>query len=274
MGDAQPRHRQDRRHLVRARRDQRRICRSSRSTTVNRARCRRDGRGATMSPTSILTDPLGPLWYRGLVTAAIPTRRPSAPRPSRPPPPLTSEQELDAVLAAYGAQRLVIAPHAEPARASVSPGGRLARIDTGISRYYGGPLSWLEIVGDRMVAAHGAADAVTKEGANERHCTHCRIALAELACVAKPRRASRRRCSPATRRSGSRSRADLRRSPRTAAETPRPATHDGRRRQLIRSRSRRAGSRARRATSATSAAARRAYRDGAAAARCSSIRRG
>ena len=30
-------------------------------------------------------------------------------------------------------------------------GNRLARIDTGISRYYGGPLSWLEIVGDRMI---------------------------------------------------------------------------------------------------------------------------
>jgi len=27
----------------------------------------------------------------------------------------------------------------------------LARIDTGISRYYGGPLSWLEIVGDSLI---------------------------------------------------------------------------------------------------------------------------
>jgi hypothetical protein len=30
-------------------------------------------------------------------------------------------------------------------------GGRLARIDTGNSRFYGGPLSWLEITGGRMI---------------------------------------------------------------------------------------------------------------------------
>jgi hypothetical protein len=29
--------------------------------------------------------------------------------------------------------------------------GRLARIDTGNSRFYGGPLSWLEITGGRML---------------------------------------------------------------------------------------------------------------------------
>jgi len=33
----------------------------------------------------------------------------------------------------------------------ISPDGRLARIDTGISRYYNGPVSWLEILGDRMI---------------------------------------------------------------------------------------------------------------------------
>ena len=30
-------------------------------------------------------------------------------------------------------------------------GGRLARVDTGNSRAYGGPLSWLEIVGGKMI---------------------------------------------------------------------------------------------------------------------------
>ena len=33
----------------------------------------------------------------------------------------------------------------------ITSNGRLARIDTGISIHHGGPLSWLEIVGDRMV---------------------------------------------------------------------------------------------------------------------------
>jgi hypothetical protein len=30
-------------------------------------------------------------------------------------------------------------------------GGRLIRVDTGNSRYYGGQLSYLEIIGDRVV---------------------------------------------------------------------------------------------------------------------------
>ena len=33
----------------------------------------------------------------------------------------------------------------------ITGNGRLARIDTGNSRYYGGPLTWLEIIGDRMI---------------------------------------------------------------------------------------------------------------------------
>jgi hypothetical protein len=33
----------------------------------------------------------------------------------------------------------------------VSNDGALVRIDTGMSRYYGGPLTYLEILGDRLV---------------------------------------------------------------------------------------------------------------------------
>jgi len=101
------------------------------------------------SQATILYDPLGPLWYRGLVThdpdaeAARATAKP-------PLPHLTPEQELDAVLKASGARRLVIAHTPSLKGIQISADGRLARIDTGISSYYGGPLSWLEIVGDRM----------------------------------------------------------------------------------------------------------------------------
>jgi hypothetical protein len=103
------------------------------------------------SPASVLSDPLGPLWYRGLVgTDADAQAERAATKP--PLPPLTSQQELDAVLAAYGAQRLVIAHTPSLSGIQITNIGRLARIDTGISRYYGGPLSWLEIIGDRMVA--------------------------------------------------------------------------------------------------------------------------
>lgn len=102
------------------------------------------------TPTSSLTDPLGPLWYRGLVQPDADAQ--AARAAAKPPmPPLTPDQELDAVLAAYGAQRLVIAHTPSMAGIQVTGNGRLARIDTGISRAYGGPLTWLEIVGDRMI---------------------------------------------------------------------------------------------------------------------------
>ena len=102
------------------------------------------------SDASILTDPLGPLWYRGLVgTDPEAQRARAAIKP--PSPALTQEQELGAVLAAYGAQRLVIGHTPSLKGIQITNGGRLARIDTGNSRYYGGPLSWLEIIGDQMI---------------------------------------------------------------------------------------------------------------------------
>jgi hypothetical protein len=55
------------------------------------------------------------------------------------------------VLAAYGAQRLVIAHTPSIGGIQITGNGRLARIDTGISRAYGGPVTWLEITGDRMI---------------------------------------------------------------------------------------------------------------------------
>jgi len=101
------------------------------------------------SDASILSDPLGPLWYRGLVQSDDDAQKVRA--AAKPPaPPLTQEQELAAVLSAYGAQRIVVAHTPSLQGIQITNGGRLARIDTGISRYYGGPLSWLEIVGDQM----------------------------------------------------------------------------------------------------------------------------
>ena len=97
------------------------------------------------SPRSILTDPLGPLWYRGLTgrDAEANAARATTFRP-------TVDEELTAVLTAYGAKRIVIAHTPSLSGIVISNGGRLARIDTGISRYYGGPLTWLEIVGDQV----------------------------------------------------------------------------------------------------------------------------
>ena len=102
------------------------------------------------SPASILNDPLGPLWYRGLVAhdpdaeAVRAKAVPSQPR-------LTPDAELDSVLSAYGADRLVIGHTPDLKGIEFLSNGRLARIDTGNSRAYGGPLSWLEIVGGKMI---------------------------------------------------------------------------------------------------------------------------
>jgi hypothetical protein len=102
------------------------------------------------SPKSVLNDPLGPLWYRGLVgrDADAESERIAVPTTGARP---TIDQELTEVLAAYGAQRLVIGHTPLLSGIAITNGGRLARIDTGISRYYGGPLSWLEIIGDQMI---------------------------------------------------------------------------------------------------------------------------
>ena len=102
------------------------------------------------SPASVLTDPLGPLWYRGLVQADPDAQ---AARAATKPPSvaLAPGPELDAVLNAYGARRLIIAHTPSIQGIQITGNGRLARIDTGISRFYGGPLSWLEITGAQMI---------------------------------------------------------------------------------------------------------------------------
>jgi len=102
------------------------------------------------SPASVLTDPLGPMWYRGLVVAD-PDAQAARAAVKPPAPALTPDQELDAVLAAYGAKRLVVAHTPSLKGIQINANGRLARIDTGNSRYYGGVLSWLEITGGQMV---------------------------------------------------------------------------------------------------------------------------
>lgn len=117
---------------------------------------------ATDSETALINDQLGPLWYRGLVTraaeddngappAAAGTAPPPPPNPVQTPVRPTIEQELATVLAAYGAKRIVVGHTPSLRGIVIDHGGRLVRIDTGMSRHYNGPLSYLEILGDRLV---------------------------------------------------------------------------------------------------------------------------
>lgn len=102
-------------------------------------------KSADDSDSSILNDPLGPLWYRGLVL------RDRDAQGRRGGSPGSMDAELREVLAAYGAQRMVIAHTPTLTGIGITNGGKLIRIDTGISRYYGGPLTWIEIIGPKVV---------------------------------------------------------------------------------------------------------------------------
>jgi hypothetical protein len=107
------------------------------------------------SPGSILTDPLGPLWYRGLITRGpafeqeVAAAAAAAGKPAAVRPPM--DQELDLVLAAFGAKRLVVAHTPSLKGIDIGAGGKLVRIDTGNSRHYKGTPSWLEIKGGQLV---------------------------------------------------------------------------------------------------------------------------
>jgi hypothetical protein len=97
------------------------------------------------SDKSILNDSLGPLWYRGLVG-----RDPEA-EAVRAGVKTPVPGELDKVLSAYGAKRIVVAHTPHPAGIVISADAKLIQIDTGISRYYNGVLSYLEILGDKLI---------------------------------------------------------------------------------------------------------------------------
>lgn len=122
-----------------------------------------------MAPEAIINDPAGPLWYRGLVmreseTPAAPGAGASeAPTPSTPPLPSVAEQ-LDEVLAAFGAKRMVIGHTPILSGIAMLEGDRLVRIDTGISSAYGGKLTYLEIL-DGTLSSHVVArpDPARKE---------------------------------------------------------------------------------------------------------------
>lgn len=116
-------------------------------STVNRDIARAMER-ADSSDTSPLENPLGPLWYRGLLGRDLDaeTARLSLPRSKA----LSPAAEVDHVLAAYGAKHIVIGHTPNLKGITILYGGKLARIDTGISRHYNGVLSWLEIVGETM----------------------------------------------------------------------------------------------------------------------------
>lgn len=99
----------------------------------------------------IVEDELGPLWYRGLATDDETERGPM----------------VDAVLARYGASRMVVGH--TPTQGVVWPrfGGRVILNDTGIADYYGGHAAFLEISPAGAVAHYpGGALPLPGDGAD------------------------------------------------------------------------------------------------------------
>jgi hypothetical protein len=102
-------------------------------------------------PDAIINDPRGPLWYRGLILRGPGDETSAQPPASEAASSLTMEEELELVLRAFGAARMVVGHTPQVKGIELLHGGRLARIDTGISRGYGGTPSYLEIKGGEMV---------------------------------------------------------------------------------------------------------------------------
>ncbi|MGQ0659654.1 metallophosphoesterase [Sphingosinicella sp.] len=100
---------------------------------------------------AIINDPRGPLWYRGLIRRDADTEAPPATAVAEAPPP-SMEEEITAVLAAFGARRMIVGHTPNLAGIQFLHGGRLIAIDTGISARYGGPRTYLEIVNGEATA--------------------------------------------------------------------------------------------------------------------------
>jgi hypothetical protein len=114
------------------------------------------------APTAIVNNPQGPLWYRGLIIRNDGDDATVAPIPAGATAALTIDQEIELVLKSFGVRRVVVAH--TPSRAGIigAPGGKLWRVDSAISRAYGGTPAYLEIVGEK-VAAHKVPRPAGKE---------------------------------------------------------------------------------------------------------------
>lgn len=102
------------------------------------------------TPTAIVNHPQGPLWYRGLIVRNDGDEATVAPAPPGTTIPLTIEQEIDLALKSFGVKRIVVAHTPSKSGIIAGAGGKLWRVDSAISRTYGGLPAYLEIVGDRV----------------------------------------------------------------------------------------------------------------------------
>jgi len=117
-------------------------------------------------PTAIINDEQGPLWYRGLAQPLASNNGEThvAATPAQIQP--AGADQLDALLSAYGARRIVVGHTPILSGIAFFDDGKLICIDTGISAAYGGTVSYLDIV-DGTPVAHAVARSQqpSKQGA-------------------------------------------------------------------------------------------------------------
>jgi hypothetical protein len=118
-----------------------------------------------LDPTAITNDENGPLWYRGLAQplASAKGETLTARTPAQIQP--AGQEQLDAVLSAYGARRIVVGHTPILSGIAFFQDGKLICIDTGISAVYGGTVSYLDIVDGTPVAHALARSQPSKQGA-------------------------------------------------------------------------------------------------------------
>jgi hypothetical protein len=87
---------------------------------------------------TIIEDELGPLWYRGLAGVR----------------PVTSPDTVAAILEHHNARHIVIGH--TPTSGTILPryDGRVIQVDTGIGRFYGGHIAFLEATADGLFAGY------------------------------------------------------------------------------------------------------------------------
>lgn len=110
---------------------------------------------------AVIHDPLGPLWYRGLLRDPCEVAATGIDGAS-----LTVEEELDILLTHFGVERIVVGH--TPSLDGIKPNhnGRVIQIDTGMSAYYGGINSFLEITKEGVFADNaGVAVKLDEPGA-------------------------------------------------------------------------------------------------------------
>jgi hypothetical protein len=117
-------------------------------------------------PMAIINDDQGPLWYRGLALPLATNNGETLPAQTSAQIQPAGENQLGALLSAYGAKRIVVGHTPILSGIALFQGGQLICIDTGISAVYGGTVSYLDIIdGTPVPHAVERSQQPTKQGA-------------------------------------------------------------------------------------------------------------